>query len=95
MGAFRVLLTHFSQRYPYAPDYGDGPSCMVAFDGLSFPLTALPLLPRAMPVLRRALDPRRSQHRQAGFTAKRPRPPPPMATPAAPVATHVFFGDDD
>ncbi|MEW5318245.1 MAG: hypothetical protein WDW38_009482 [Sanguina aurantia] len=57
MGAYRTLLTHFSQRYPRMPD---GIDCtaqplsnrpIVAMDGMCVPLSLLPHLPLAMPLV--------------------------------------------
>lgn len=59
MGAYRTILTHFSQRYARVPQElrgaamqasDDGlPGCcqqpVVAFDGMTVPLTVLPVLP--------------------------------------------------
>jgi hypothetical protein len=56
MKAFRIVLTHFSQRYHYVPAYAEVDAlsrrAMVAFDGMSFNLSMLPQLHLAMPVLR-------------------------------------------
>jgi ribonuclease Z len=57
MGAYRTLLTHFSQRYPRlpagldagAPDWRSRPG--VAFDGMVLPLSALPDLPALTPLV--------------------------------------------
>lgn len=55
MKAYRVLLTHFSQRYHYVPKFekncATSNRTMVAFDGLSFNLLMLPNLPKFMPLL--------------------------------------------
>lgn len=50
MGAYRVILTHFSQRYSKTPvglqAAGTAANtAMIAFDGMSVPLTLLPDLP--------------------------------------------------
>ena len=71
MGAYRCVLTHFSQRYPKWPeglpqgtpeggDSGEGepppaPSTAVAFDGMRIPLALLPALPKLMPAVQAAL----------------------------------------
>ena len=51
MGAYRVILTHFSQRYSKTPVglHAAGSAAntaMIAFDGMSVPLTLLPDLPK-------------------------------------------------
>lgn len=50
MGAYRTILTHFSQRYskvPVALQTNDKANCaMIAFDGMTVPLSLLPDLPR-------------------------------------------------
>lgn len=50
MCAYRTVLTHFSQRYskvPVALQKGHtAKSAMIAFDGMSIPLTLLPDLPQ-------------------------------------------------
>lgn len=71
MGAYRCILTHFSQRYPKwpegvseAPAGGRGHSvpsssagrAAVAFDGMRVPLTLLPVLPALMPAVQAALE---------------------------------------
>jgi ribonuclease BN (tRNA processing enzyme) len=64
MRAYRTILTHFSQRYPKIPDGLEGSSDsfkawretpMVAFDGLSVPLSLLPVLPLLLPAMSIAL----------------------------------------
>ena len=49
MGAYRTVLTHFSQRYSKVPvELQTDPaarSAMIAFDGMSVPLSLLPKLP--------------------------------------------------
>lgn len=52
MGAYRTVLTHFSQRYPHIPDGlpdSAAKSAMLAFDGMRITLSQLPRLPRLMP----------------------------------------------
>ncbi|GAB4817494.1 hypothetical protein N2152v2_004540 [Parachlorella kessleri] len=56
MGAYRTILTHFSQRYPKFPEGlpAEGPAAAttaIAFDGMSVPLAALPLLPQLRPAV--------------------------------------------
>ena len=55
MGAWRVLLTHFSQRYPKLADprIGGAPTAgaIVAFDQMVAPFALLRDLPRLMPAL--------------------------------------------
>ena len=53
MGAWRVVLTHFSQRYPKLADVrGDTTRrAVVAFDLMTVPLRLLPSLPALMPAL--------------------------------------------
>ena len=51
MGAYRTILTHFSQRYSKVPvgleTAGNAAStAMIAFDGMSMPLALLPVLPK-------------------------------------------------
>ena len=51
MRAYRVILTHFSQRYSKVPvglkSVGTAANtAMIAFDGMSVPLTLLPYLPK-------------------------------------------------
>lgn len=58
-GAYRTILTHFSQRYPKLPPGLDTEAAAtagvaVAFDGMRVPLTALPDLPQLLPVLQHA-----------------------------------------
>ena len=56
--AYRVILTHFSQRYPKLPPGIEGPAAAtaaVAFDDMRVPLVALPDLPMLLPVLLCAL----------------------------------------
>ena len=58
-GAYRTILTHFSQRYPRLPPGLDMEAAAtaaiaVAFDGMRVPLTSLPDLPQLLPVLQHA-----------------------------------------
>jgi ribonuclease Z len=51
MGAYRTVLTHFSQRYPKFPigvptTGSEANRVAVAFDGMSLPLALLPNLPK-------------------------------------------------
>ena len=64
MGAYRCILTHFSQRYPKWPEgvpqgqqEGSAASAAaaVAFDGMRVPLALLPILPALMPAVQAAL----------------------------------------
>lgn len=62
MGAYRCILTHFSQRYPKWPEGvaqpGEGSAssrAAVAFDGMRVPFALLPVLPALMPAVRAAL----------------------------------------
>lgn len=52
MAAYRVILTHFSQRYPFPPGVESTAPYQehyaVAFDGMRVNLRALPLLPRML-----------------------------------------------
>jgi ribonuclease Z len=61
-GAYRTLLTHFSQRYPKTPTFDDSfaDSTGIAFDSLSLSLADLPALPSLMPALR-VLFPERAE----------------------------------
>ncbi|GIL54053.1 hypothetical protein Vafri_9612 [Volvox africanus] len=61
MGAYRTVLTHFSQRYPHIPS-GLNPTALPlrrrplpAFDGMLLPLAALRELPHIVPPLALAL----------------------------------------
>lgn len=56
MGAYRTILTHFSQRYPKFPEGlpAEGPAASttaIAFDCMRVPLAALPLLPTLRPAV--------------------------------------------
>lgn len=61
-GAYRCILTHFSQRYPKWPEGlpaagdGGGVGVAVAFDGMRVPLALLPALPSLMPAVQAALE---------------------------------------
>ena len=60
-GAYRTVLTHFSQRYPKLPpglEGSESATAAVAFDGMCIPLIALSDLPRLLPVLHIALGDR-------------------------------------
>lgn len=50
-GAYRVILTHFSQRYPKVPSFDDinSQKTCIAFDLMSVNMADLPLLPRILP----------------------------------------------
>lgn len=53
-GAYRIILTHFSQRYPKIPVFDEThmhKTC-IAFDLMSVNLADLPVLPRVLPYLR-------------------------------------------
>jgi ribonuclease Z len=53
MDAYRVLLTHFSQRYPKLPVLtgASAERVVVAFDLMQIDMADLPHLPAALPVL--------------------------------------------
>jgi hypothetical protein len=53
MGAWRVVLTHFSQRYPKLTDVRDAPAdcAIIAFDMMTVPFSLLPDLPKLTPAL--------------------------------------------
>ncbi|KAL3511761.1 hypothetical protein ACH5RR_024478 [Cinchona calisaya] len=53
-GAYRVILTHFSQRYPKIPVFDETHlhNTCVAFDMMSVNLADLPLLPRVLPFIK-------------------------------------------
>uniref|UniRef100_A0A0D9UYQ6 ribonuclease Z n=1 Tax=Leersia perrieri TaxID=77586 RepID=A0A0D9UYQ6_9ORYZ len=53
-GAYRIILTHFSQRYPKIPvfDEVDMQKTCVAFDLMSVNLADLPVLPKVLPHLK-------------------------------------------
>ncbi|CAA2991467.1 zinc phosphodiesterase ELAC 2-like [Olea europaea subsp. europaea] len=53
-GVYRIILTHFSQRYPKIPVFDEthmNNTC-IAFDLMSVNLADLPLLPRVLPYLK-------------------------------------------
>ncbi|XP_024515118.1 tRNAse Z TRZ4, mitochondrial isoform X1 [Selaginella moellendorffii] len=53
-GAYRTILTHFSQRYPQIPvfDASYNDRTCIAFDMMSVNLVDLPLLPKLVPVMK-------------------------------------------
>ncbi|CAM0880548.1 unnamed protein product [Alopecurus aequalis] len=53
-GAYRIILTHFSQRYPKIPvfDEDDMDKTSIAFDLMSVNLADLPVLPNVLPYLK-------------------------------------------
>ncbi|XP_019254358.1 PREDICTED: zinc phosphodiesterase ELAC protein 2-like isoform X2 [Nicotiana attenuata] len=53
-GAYRIILTHFSQRYPKVPalDEVSMQRTCIAFDLMSVNLADLPLLPKVLPYLK-------------------------------------------
>ncbi|RLM93406.1 uncharacterized protein C2845_PM08G00490 [Panicum miliaceum] len=53
-GAYRIILTHFSQRYPKIPviDEVDMEKTCIAFDLMSVNLADLPVLPKVLPHLK-------------------------------------------
>ena len=63
VGAYRLVMTHFSQRYPGVPAGLDlaaapwGRRPLLAFDGMRLPFSLLPDLPAAMPLLHYAFPP--------------------------------------
>ena len=71
MGAYRTILTHFSQRYSKLPvalqTAGDAPedfanTAMIAFDGMSVPFVLLPELPRLVEAVKLAFATEASEH---------------------------------
>nr|GMD72478.1 zinc phosphodiesterase ELAC protein 2-like isoform X1 [Ipomoea batatas] len=53
-GAYRIILTHFSQRYPKIPVFDEShmhKTC-IAFDMMSINAADLPMLPRVLPYLK-------------------------------------------
>lgn len=53
-GAYRIILTHFSQRYPKIPVFDEThvhKTC-IAFDLMSINLADLPVLPKVIPYLK-------------------------------------------
>lgn len=53
-GAYRIILTHFSQRYPKIPvvDENHMHKTCIAFDMMSVNLADLPVLPKILPYLK-------------------------------------------
>jgi len=53
-GAYRIILTHFSQRYPKIPviDEVDMEKTCIAFDLMSVNLADLPVVPKVLPNLK-------------------------------------------
>ncbi|KAL9232104.1 hypothetical protein vseg_007247 [Gypsophila vaccaria] len=53
-GVYRIILTHFSQRYPKIPVFGDAHmhNTCIGFDMMSINLADLPVLPRVLPHLK-------------------------------------------
>ncbi|MCD7453414.1 tRNAse Z trz4, mitochondrial [Datura stramonium] len=53
-GAYRIILTHFSQRYPKIPVFDETHmhKTSIAFDMMSVNLADLPMLPRVLPYLK-------------------------------------------
>ena len=54
-GVYRIILTHFSQRYPKIPVFDDeahGHNTCIAFDLMSVNLADLPLLPKVVPFVK-------------------------------------------
>ncbi|KAM3380224.1 tRNase Z TRZ3, mitochondrial isoform X1 [Capsicum galapagoense] len=53
-GAYRIILTHFSQRYPKIPVFDEAHmhKTSIAFDMMSVNLADLPMLPRVLPYLK-------------------------------------------
>ncbi|KAL2612602.1 hypothetical protein R1flu_024294 [Riccia fluitans] len=53
-GAYRTMLTHFSQRYPKIPVFNESYNdrTCIAFDMMSANLADLPLLPKLLPALK-------------------------------------------
>lgn len=53
-GAYRIILTHFSQRYPKIPIFDEThmhKTC-IAFDMMSINIADLPVLPKVLPYLK-------------------------------------------
>jgi ribonuclease Z len=53
-GAYRIILTHFSQRYPKIPIFDEThmhKTC-IAFDMMSVNIADLPVLPKVLPYLK-------------------------------------------
>jgi ribonuclease Z len=61
MGAYRTLLTHFSQRYPKLPAGLDARAAswrrrpLLGFDGMVVPFALLPQMPALTPLVAAAL----------------------------------------
>lgn len=74
MGAYRTVLTHFSQRYPKCPEgvleecQRGGSSFAVAFDGMCVPLSLLEHLPKVTLLAAMALEQTSNQAEDAGRT---------------------------
>ncbi|KAI4355610.1 hypothetical protein L6164_004367 [Bauhinia variegata] len=53
-GAYRIILTHFSQRYPKIPVFDEKHmhNTCIAFDMMSINIADLPVLPRVVPYLK-------------------------------------------
>lgn len=53
-GAYRIILTHFSQRYPKIPVFDETHmrNTCIAFDMMSVNAADLPVLPRVLPYLK-------------------------------------------
>ncbi|KXZ48095.1 hypothetical protein GPECTOR_30g190 [Gonium pectorale] len=81
MGAYRTVLTHFSQRYPHLPaglDPWVSPPHrrpLPAFDGLLLPLAALPALPLLLPPLAEALGTAAAEEEETVAEAQQPDAP--------------------
>jgi hypothetical protein len=75
MGAYRTLLTHFSQRYPKLPAGLDARAArwrerpLLAFDGMVVPLALLPALPAATPLVAAALGEQEEEEGEANVGA--------------------------
>ena len=53
-GVYRIILTHFSQRYPKIPVFEDAHmhNTCVGFDMMSINMADLPVLPKVLPYLK-------------------------------------------
>ena len=53
-GAYRIILTHFSQRYPKIPVFDETQmhKTCIAFDMMSINIADLPVLPKVLPYLK-------------------------------------------
>ncbi|KAF8388935.1 hypothetical protein HHK36_025618 [Tetracentron sinense] len=53
-GAYRIILTHFSQRYPKIPVFDEAhmDKTCIAFDMMSVNIADLPMLPKVLPYLK-------------------------------------------